>query len=507
MTESEKKETEKKPAYPFMLSIVTAVYNTAPFLEEMLDSVLNQNTAPLEGYLKSGTYKDIYEFILVDDGSTDGSGKILDEYSRRFPQIKVIHKENGGVSSARNAGIDIASGKYITFPDSDDKLGKDYLAQCLSFFEEHEEELFAICVPVKLFDAKKGDHWLNYKYTDDNRVINFEEEPDAVTYSVNAEIMRTEDFQNRRFSTELKIGEDMAVFNDILIDTGLKLGAVGKTCYYYRKRSSGEPSALDNEKYMPEAYVPLMRDVFEAILLKAKDKYGYVPKHIQYCVMGQLQWRYAIADGGKSGLAAAGKEGYAKFKELAISMLQYMDDDVIVAQRIAESGHKYYMLKKKWAKPALVPEGGKLYFEFGDVRIPRAFEDIYIRFDNIRIRKGVLHIDGYTMDYEPDAGVSVYVNKSPAAFTPVKKDADRYTFDDVFMYAHGFFLDIPLERKTWIYRIEIHSLYKGFDIIRGNFRYDKCIPLSDKKKTFYTEEGWMIKKEGSALDITSRSNA
>lgn len=90
-----------------LISIIVPVYNVEKYLNKCIDSIINQ------------TYKNI-EIILVDDGSTDNSGKICDEYLLRDSRIKVIHKNNGGLSSARNEGINISSGEYIGFVDSDD---------------------------------------------------------------------------------------------------------------------------------------------------------------------------------------------------------------------------------------------------------------------------------------------------------------------------------------------------------------------------------------------------
>ena len=90
-----------------LISIIVPVYNVEKYLNKCIDSIINQ------------TYKNI-EIILVDDGSTDNSGKICDEYLLRDSRIKVIHKNNGGLSSARNEGINISSGEYIGFVYSDD---------------------------------------------------------------------------------------------------------------------------------------------------------------------------------------------------------------------------------------------------------------------------------------------------------------------------------------------------------------------------------------------------
>lgn len=95
------------------LSIIVPVYNAEKYLRECLESMKTQNY-------------DNFEVILIDDGSTDNSGHICDQYAQNDPRIHVFHKENGGVSSARNLGLEKAEGELITFVDADDKISSDY---------------------------------------------------------------------------------------------------------------------------------------------------------------------------------------------------------------------------------------------------------------------------------------------------------------------------------------------------------------------------------------------
>lgn len=96
------------------VSIIVPIYNVEKYIRQCIDSILNQSM------------KD-WELILVDDGSEDSSGNIADEYAAVDSRISVIHKKNGGASSARNAGLDVAQGEYICFVDSDDWIEEDYL--------------------------------------------------------------------------------------------------------------------------------------------------------------------------------------------------------------------------------------------------------------------------------------------------------------------------------------------------------------------------------------------
>ena len=105
-----------------VLSIIVPIYNVRPYLCECLDSILSQPFCD-------------YELILVDDGSTDGSGAICDDYATKDQRIIVIHKDNGGLSSARNAGLDAIKGKYVSFIDSDDYLLGDYYSDAIRELE------------------------------------------------------------------------------------------------------------------------------------------------------------------------------------------------------------------------------------------------------------------------------------------------------------------------------------------------------------------------------------
>ncbi len=100
-----------------LISVVIPVYKVEPYLRECVDSVISQ------------TYKNL-DIILVDDESPDSCPAICDEYAERDSRVRVIHRKNGGLSAARNSGIDIARGEYITFIDSDDYVSRHMLNNC-----------------------------------------------------------------------------------------------------------------------------------------------------------------------------------------------------------------------------------------------------------------------------------------------------------------------------------------------------------------------------------------
>ena len=102
-----------------MVSVIIPIYNSQKYLAGCFDSIINQTESDLE-------------IILVDDGSSDSSGSICDAYAKKDKRFRVIHKENGGVSSARNSGIDMMSGNYCCFIDSDDYISDNYISVLLN---------------------------------------------------------------------------------------------------------------------------------------------------------------------------------------------------------------------------------------------------------------------------------------------------------------------------------------------------------------------------------------
>ena len=124
------------------ISIIVPIYNVAPYLPACLDSIIHQ------------TYLNL-EIILVDDGSTDSSNKICEQYKTVDPRIQVIHQKNQGVSTARNAGLALAAGHYITFADADDLLEPSLLAECIKAIETGQTDV--------LYHGFKKDVWKSGK--------------------------------------------------------------------------------------------------------------------------------------------------------------------------------------------------------------------------------------------------------------------------------------------------------------------------------------------------------
>lgn len=132
-----------------LFSIIVPVYNVEKYIHKCVDSILEQ------------TYKD-FECILVDDGSTDGSSRIIDEYEKKDSRVKVIHKENGGESSARNSGLDVARGAWITYIDSDDYIEKHALEVLNEYVNKYSNDALDIISFEYEVDYPSGSREAHY---------------------------------------------------------------------------------------------------------------------------------------------------------------------------------------------------------------------------------------------------------------------------------------------------------------------------------------------------------
>lgn len=207
------------------ISVVVPVYNVEKYFDNCVESLVNQ------------TYSDL-EIILVDDGSSDGCPQMCDEWAGKDTRIKVIHKTNGGLSDARNVGMKIATGKYISFIDSDDYIALDFFETLLPVMETENSDIVE-CSVVKFYEDGRFE-----EYSDDLAVTTFETE--SALSRLIAENPFHQHVWNKLYKTQLvkdipyvvgKLNED-EFWTYQVFGRAKKVSRINKTMYYYLQRSS-----------------------------------------------------------------------------------------------------------------------------------------------------------------------------------------------------------------------------------------------------------------------------
>lgn len=215
------------------ISIIVPVFNSAPFLERCISSILAQRY--------SG-----WEAIFIDDGSTDNSLSILLEYAHTDERIKVIHQENAGAGMARNAGIDVAIGKYLVFVDSDDYISPDYL----SLLATHNEDVVFIDVEAvneggKCISKEYMSHFCHWSVFDISKAMMIGTIPwGGVRKAVKTSLIKE---NNIKYSNQ-KIGEEALYSFNIMIKAK-SVGFIDSCVYYYVQRNDSLSHSYDEDPW------------------------------------------------------------------------------------------------------------------------------------------------------------------------------------------------------------------------------------------------------------------
>lgn len=216
------------------ISVIVPVYNVKEYLSKCIESILSQ------------TYS-AFELILVDDGSTDGSGEICDDYASKDPRVRVIHKINGGVSSARNLGLGIVDYEYITFVDSDDYLGKAYL-QKLSEAMSHSDADMVVGGEIKVENGREQTFSFRNDILSQKRFSQLFSEYDLQKRcSPWGKLLKTQIIKEVKleFDEKIHLGEDI-IFMFQYISSCKSICLTSSSEYYYIQREGSLTKRLNN---------------------------------------------------------------------------------------------------------------------------------------------------------------------------------------------------------------------------------------------------------------------
>lgn len=245
-----------------MISVIVPVYKVEEYLDECIQSIVNQNYQNLQ-------------IILVDDGSPDCCGKICDDWALKDNRIEVIHKKNGGLSDARNAGLDLATGEYIAFVDSDDWISPQMYEIMLKVLKKERADFIA-CGIVDCYLGKTVEHTMPYSVGSSELFLERIYRDTVFPVSAVNKLYRRECWKNIRFPKG-KLCED-AFTTYLLVDKATRIVQIPDALYFYRIREESimttefRPARMDEEEAWRENYL-YMREHYPQIGKLAYDFY------------------------------------------------------------------------------------------------------------------------------------------------------------------------------------------------------------------------------------------
>ena len=367
----------------YKVAVVTAVYNVESYLKEMIESIIAQTIG----------FENI-QLILVNDGSTDRSGEVCEEYARQYSDnIVVVHKENGGVSSARNEGLLHVRSRYVNFTDADDMLQENALQSMYDFLKQNEDLIDLCVIPIHFFGARSGENALNYRFEKGSRVVDLNQEYDCMQFSVSTVLVKRDCFNNRVFDEELLYAEDAQMVLDIMLDK-MRIGVVYGTSYLYRKRELGD-SAVDVCESRACYYIPYMKRYILHSIENAKRRMGFVPQWVQYTCMHNLHWRLKQYPFVPPGVLT--KEEEREYRKLVVQAIQDIDNTIIASLKDVEISYKMAALllkEENSSRKEIIVETDSLRMVIGNI-LSIDVCDYFMIYEFLKFSEDEIILEGY----------------------------------------------------------------------------------------------------------------
>jgi len=252
------------------ISVIVPVYNVEAYLERCVESILQQTYAH-------------FELILINDGSTDSSGQICDHLASQYENIKVYHIENAGVSNARNMGIQLARGSWVTFIDSDDFVTQDYLATLASA----AEGLNVGFVIAPLHHIKNGIVTDLPSHSEKTELWSTEETMKELLMTTRtsffpvAKLFKRDLLADEKFNTNYHLAEDALFLTELLLKTRCSCVFIDKPVYYYDHREGSATTSVNR-------YVFDTIEVYKQIIAQVSQAFP----NLKYELINRECWSY-----------------------------------------------------------------------------------------------------------------------------------------------------------------------------------------------------------------------
>ena len=253
------------------ISVIVPVYNVEAYLERCVESILQQTYAH-------------FELILINDGSTDSSGQICDHLASQYENIKVYHIENAGVSNARNMGIQLATGSWVTFIDSDDFVTQDYLATLASAVEGVNVGF----VIASLHHIKNGIVTDIPSHSGKTELWSTEETMKELLMTTRtsffpvAKLFKRDLLADEKFNTNYHLAEDALFLTELLLKTRCSSVFIDKPVYYYDHREGSATTSVNRHVFDTiEVYQQIIAQVSQVFPnlkyeLKNRECWSYI---------------------------------------------------------------------------------------------------------------------------------------------------------------------------------------------------------------------------------------
>ena len=374
--------------FQYRVSVIVPIYNVEQFLRDALDSLADQTIPPEE-----------MEVLMVDDGSPDNSIEIMREYAAKHPNFKILRKENGGLSSARNFGIRHANGKYLMYLDADDWYSPETVKSAADFFDAHYDEIdLADIKIVPIRDGKENN--LHYRYLTLNETGIYDLTDPSNCYITQTTInicVKNLGQANVLFDENRAFRQEDQKYCTQILQKKMKIGYCDKGVYYYRQQEGSIVHSLFKAYYIFEASMKFWENLF------SEYENEPVPQYIQALYLHDINWKTA------SDILLPyhyPPEEFLTAKRRILKLLNQVDDSVILNHPGIELYRKHFFLSLKSRRDISMSQREQLFTVYDkDLELYSA-ESVELDVQRLKLRDGKLEMTAVVkspfFNYYPD---------------------------------------------------------------------------------------------------------
>ena len=403
------------PIKSFVFSVIIAIYNTGRYLDDSIGSLLNQTI----GF-------DKIQIILVNDGSTDNSEEICLKYQKNYSNnIIYIKIEHGGVSKARNAGLDYARGEFINFLDADDKWDSQALRYVLLFFRNNTN-VDLVAGRLLFFEAINSYHPLDYKFYE-TRVVNLTKDYNCIHLSGPSSFFRRFLIKGKKFVEDVFSGEDTIFINNILLLNPI-IGYIREAIYYYRRRAD-HSSAVQNQVLKVEFYFSQLKYVNQYLIDKSKELYNKVIPFIQFYIGYNDLFRIL-----SPAFKFLNRNIFNEYCKAIEDQLKQIDDKYILEQKFTSYKNKIFTLSKKYNRDLrydIIYKNNLLIYSGYTIINLKSNNNIII-WKFFELKGNLLHLEGKDDFWMPKETYFFYCLIGNKTFFPTYKIDSRYDYYNMY---------------------------------------------------------------------------
>ena len=417
--------------FEYKVTMIVPIYNMENFLAECLDSLVAQTIAPEE-----------MEILLIDDGSPDNSIEIMEQYAAKYSNMKILRKENEGLSRTRNYGIARAKGKYIMYIDADDTLSPETVKEVTDFFDKHYDEVDLVTYnEIPIINGKYGQPHYRYKTLVHSGVYDLTLPSNAFISQTRVNVcVKNMGDDNVLFDLNREFRHEDQRYCIEVVRRKMKIGYCSKGTYYYLHQAESIVRTYFYAYYIFENTMKFWEDIF------GYYEDGVIPQYIQALYLNDINWKTT------SDILLPyhyEKEKFEEAKSRILRLLDKVDDEVILRHPAVDNFHRQFFIRLKSHNDIKVVTGVNQLVVTNHDKVIYSTQKIEIVLLKFKVKEGKIQFKAFVK-----CAAFNYMDK-PKLYLVKNRQEEKMEEVDLYFSSWSHYRAKTITNKFWGFDVEL----------------------------------------------------